>query len=71
MAAKGSKNVSIKESTDKRMITATPLTDIFYPCSLSMQVKQRNASQESSFLHPFRLASTQSTTAMKKSQLKC
>ena len=41
-----------------------PLTDIFCPCSLSMQAKQRNASQESSFLHPFYLASTKRTTAI-------
>ena len=48
-----------------------PLTNTFWPCSLSMQVKQQKASQVSSFLHPFHLAPNQSTTAMKKSQLKC
>ena len=74
MPAKGWKNVPIKGSTDKRMITPhlpLPLPDIFCICSLSMQLKQRNASQECSFIHPFHLASTQSTTAIKKGQLKC
>ena len=70
MTAKGSKNVPLKGSTNKRIITATFTISLFCSWSLYMQVKQRNASQESSFLHPFHLASNQSTTAMKKSQLK-
>ena len=74
MAAKRSKHVHIKGSTDKRMVTDTftiTLDGHFLPMHLSMQVKQRKASQESSFLRLFHLASTKSTTAMKKSQLKC
>ena len=59
MAEKGSKKVSIKGSTDKRMITATVIITLdghFLPMQLIYEVKQRNASQESSSLHPFDFA---------------
>ena len=74
IAAKRSKHVPIKGSTDKRMVTDTftiTLDGHFLPMHLVYAGKTKKASQESSFLCLFCLASTKSTTAMKKSQLKC
>ena len=71
MAAKVTKNVLIKESTDKPMITATIIIALDGLLSLSMQLIYTGKPKKSLPRVQFPLASAQSTTAMKKIQLKC